>query len=121
MAYTGTLTTLSGVLLMSGENVDATAIIEYNVNQAVGFAEQYLALIGKYDFVANVATLTALGKEVLSEYCARSAALSLIAYNLNSYTTRIEAEDMINIHLYRTKQIEQLLADQNYIKQITGV
>lgn len=121
MAYTGVLCSLSGILVMAGENVDATGNTETNQNILVSYAEQYLSLIGKYDFVANVTTLTALGKEVLGEYCARSVAMSLIAYNMNSFTTRIEAEDMINIHLFRTNKIEKLIADQNYVKQITGV
>lgn len=121
MAFTGVLCTLSGIKVMAGENVDATGMDETFYNLLIGYAEQYLSLIGKYDFVANVSTLTTLGKEVLAEYCGRSVALSLIAYNMDSYTSRIEAEDMINIHLYRMKLIEKLISDQNYVKQITGV
>lgn len=122
MAFGGILCTLSGIKILAGENVDATGMDdEHAVNLLVGYTEQYLSLIGKYDFVANVATLTALGKEVLAEYCGRSVAMSLIAYNMNSFTTRIEAENMINIHLYRMKLIEKLISDQNYVKQITGV
>ena len=122
MAYTGVLVTLSGIKILAGENVDATGMDdEHAVNLLVSMAEQNASLLGKYDFVANVGTLTALGKEVLAEYCGRSVAMSLIAFNTAGFSSLQEAEDMINIHLYRIRNIEKLISDQNYVKQITGV
>lgn len=123
MAFTGILTTISGIDLMSGANINATGATEDSKNILTAMAEQYLALIGNYDFVANVGSLTALGKEVLSEYCARSVAMSLVAYDgtaISTATSLIEAENRMTIHLYRMQLIEKLISDQNYVKRITG-
>lgn len=59
-------------------------------------------------------------KRILSEYCARSAAATLISYNMSGYSSRIDAEDMINVCLFRMNQIEKLLSDQAVVTYLIG-
>ena len=120
MAYTGTLCTEAEIDAFSGENVDATGDTEANHNVLVAQAESYLCNISRYNWVDNYATLNADVKAMLSEYCARYAAMSLIAYNMSGYTTRVEAEDMINIHAWRMIAIEKILLNQMFNTYIQG-
>lgn len=113
MVYTGTIVTEAEMALMAGENVDATGDIEANHNILAGHAEAYLSLLFNYDIVTNWATLTASAKAILSEWAARYAAITLIAYNMvawyNSTSSIIEAEDLIQTHIYRMENIENLI------------
>jgi len=73
------------------------------------YTEAYLCNLIKYDAVTNWGSLNAVYKLMLSEYVARSIAVEAIKYDMDSYTSRVEAEDMINIHLFRMGEIIKLL------------
>lgn len=109
MAATSVLSTDAEMLAMAGELVDATGFTDANKTAWGIQAEDYLCMLCKYDLVTNVATLGANFKMILSEYIARYVGMCAILYNMAGYTSRIEAEDMINIHLFRIKAIEQIL------------
>ena|SRR3990167_2969052 len=118
MAYTGTLCTEAEINMYAGELVDATGNTEANHNSSVGHAEANICLVGKYDFVTNFSSLNSITKKILAEYCARSSAISMIAYNTAGYASLIEAEDMITIHIYKIQEIEKLITDINYRKYL---
>jgi hypothetical protein len=121
MAYTGVLTTEDEIAIFAGENVDATGNTEANRNLLVAQAEARCCGLSRYDWVTNVATITACALKVLNEYCARYAAAALIAYNMGGFTSRIEAENMLNIHLYEMKKIEkEMLMEQKWVKFAGG-
>jgi len=120
MAYTGTLCTEAEITFLAGKLVDETGNVEANHNYAVGWAESYLCNLLQYDVVTNWASLNSKYKLMMSEYVARMAAISMIAYNMAGYTTRIEAEDIINIHWARCQQIEELLLKKS-VKDFLGV
>jgi len=120
MAYTGTIVTEAEMDLMSGENVDATGDTEANHNDLAAQAESYLSNLMRYNVVDNYSTLNEDVKRMLSEWAARYAAISLIAYNMAGFSTRIEAENMITVHAYRMQQIEKLLKEQNTVTYIKG-
>lgn len=120
MTYSGTLATEEDIALMAGENVDATGNSEPNRNLLMAQAESFLCNLCRYNFVDNYGSLNADVKAILTEYCARYCAVALIAYNMAGFTSRIEAEDMINIHIFRMKAIEKILADQKSITYMTG-
>jgi len=113
MAYTGTIVTEAQIALMSGENVDATGDTEANHNDLAAQAEAYLSNLVKYDIVTNWASISTIYRQMFSEWAARYAAIALIAFNMLGYTSRIEAEDMINIHAFRMRKIEKLLEDSS--------
>lgn len=113
MAYTGTIVTSAEMVFMAGENVDATGSVEANWNYLAFYAEAYLSNLVKYDIVTNWGTLTANYKYLFTEWAARFAATQLIAYNMSGYTSRVEAEDMINVHFARMEKIESILNDSS--------
>jgi hypothetical protein len=119
MAYTGVLTTEAEIAVFAGENVDATGNTEANHNLIVPQAESFCCGLSRYNWVDNYADLNADTKKILNEYCARYAAVALIAYNMGGYTSRIEAENMININVFRMRQIEKLLEDQKWVTWAT--
>jgi len=120
MAYTGTIVTSAEMSFMAGELVDATGNVEANWNYLAFYAEAFLCNLVKYDIVTNWASISAIYKPIFTEYAARFAAIQLISYNMAGYTSRIEAEDLINIHWARCKEIIKLL-EQSDIQDFIGV
>jgi len=112
MAATSILSTDDEMNAMAGENVDTTGWTDANKTAWGVQAEAYLNSLKPYDFVTNFATLNAKTKAILSEYIARYTGMSGIAYNMINYSSRIEAEDMINIHIWRMEKIEKQLLKQ---------
>ena len=117
MVYTGTILTEADIALMAGELVDETGDTEANHNLLAAQAEGYLSCLVKYDIVTNWASLSSIYKAIFTEWAARYAAVSLIAYNMGSvgatFSSLIEPEDMIQLHIYRMEQIEKLLKETN--------
>lgn len=120
MVATSILSTDAEMLAMAGENVDATGFTDPNKTAWGLQAEAYLATLARYDFSTNVATLTGVTAEMLSEYVSRYVAICAISYNMAGFTTRIEAEDMINVHAFRMRQIERLLQRQTVVDFVKG-
>ena len=111
MAYTGTIVTAAEMQFMAGENVDANGDVEANHNYLAYYAEAYLSNLVKYDIVTNWASLTANYKRLFTEWAARYGGSQLILYNMEGYTSRQEAEDMVAVHLYVMDKIEALLKE----------
>ncbi len=118
MAYTGTITTEPEIALMAGENVDATGDTEANHNLLVAQAEGFLSGLMQDDVAAGFAGYDTVTKQILSEWASRYAAMQLIAFNMSGYTSRVEAEDMLNIHIFRMDLIERQLLQGRVLKQI---
>ena len=117
MVYTGTITTEPEIALMAGQNVGAGAT-EANNNLLVAQAEGYLSSLLQDDVAAGFGAYDTVTKQILSEWASRYAGASLIADDMSGYTTRIEAEDMINIHMFRMDLIEKQLLQGKVQKQI---
>ena len=95
-----------------GANVDAS--FTATMQDLVGvYAEAYLCTLVKADIVTNWASLSAIYKLLFSEYACRMIAIEAIKYNMGGYTTRIEAERMIQIHAWRMQVIENLLIGED--------
>jgi len=105
---------LSGpALVKAGANVSPVMTASLGLEMD-GFITQARA------FIDNLTKTSGVDNAMLAEYVERSAAVEAIAYDMNSYTTRIEAEDLINIHIFRMNQIIELLNDQS-IQDYMGV
>ena len=108
--YVANIVTVAEMQFMAGENIDATGDVDANHVFLQDYAEAYLSNLLKFNLdAAGWATLTSPNKELISEWAARFAATQLISFNMAGYTTILEAEDMLNIHFYRMRQIETLL------------
>lgn len=120
MVYTGTICTEAEIAVFAGENVDATGDTEANHNILVAQAESYISNLLRYNVVDNYSALNEDVKRSLSEWAARYAAIAVIAYNMAGFTSRIEAEDMINIHAWRMNKLENMLKEQVTVTYLKG-
>lgn len=110
-AYTNTVmvTDTADVAAFMGAGIDAAYTV--TMQDLVGvYTEGYLCMLTNFDLTTGFATLPAKFKPILSEYVARAIAIEGIKYNMKStFTSRVEAEDMINVHLFRMDKIEERL------------
>lgn len=120
MAATSILSTDAQMNAMAGANVAVAGWTDANKTAWGLHAENYLNILCRYNFSDNFATLNADVKYLLSEYVARYVGMCGILYNMVGYTSRIEAEDMINVHVFRMRQIEKLLKDQKSVTYMAG-
>lgn len=61
-------------------------------------AESLVCCIARYDLsTAYAAGLQTIAKFLLNDICSSFVAIEAISYDMSGYTSRIEAEDMINI------------------------
>ena len=117
MAFT--IVTVAEMQFMAGENVDATGDVTANHQFLHDMAAGYLSAILQDDVIAGYAGYDTVPKQIINEYAARFAGAQLILYNMKStYTSRVEAEDMVNMHNFRIKEIESLLEEGEVQKQI---
>ena len=118
MAFT--IVTVAEMQFMAGENVDATGDVTANHQFLHDYAASYLSGLIKFEVIANFSSITTNLQFLITEWAARFAGMQLIAFNMAGFTTRVEAEDMINIHIYRMDIIEKLL-NQASIQDFIGV
>lgn len=116
-----TIVTVAEMQFMAGENRDATGDVTANHQFLHDYANAYLSAMLEYDILANFTnTLKANFKNLITEWAARFAGVQIIAFNPAAYTTLIEAEDLIQIHIYRMEQIEKILKQVGIRKLLGG-
>ena len=119
MAATSILSTDDEMNAMGGELIDTTGWTDANKTAWGIQAEATLVALSRFDWVTNVATLQAKAKAILSEYVARYTAMSGIAFNMATvgatFSSLIEPEDMIQVHIYRLGVIEKLISNQDFV------
>ena len=113
MVYSANIVTVAEMQFMAGKNRDATGDVEANHTALQNQAEAYLSNLLKFNLVTGFGGLTAGIKIIITEWAARYAGMSIIAFNMEGYTSRVEAEDLINIHLKRMADIEKQLNDSS--------
>ena len=97
MVDTGIFCTTAEVERKAGANCSATSKAEAYTNDYVSQAESHINCLCRYNFSDNYAALNADVKSLLKEIASNLAAIYVIQYDMSGFTTRIEAEDMINI------------------------
>ena len=103
---------------MAGENVDATGNVTANHQILHDMAAGFLSGFIQDDVIAGYAGYDSVTKQLINEWAARFAGMQLISFNMAGYTSRIEAEDMINIHVFRMRRIEKALERGEVLKQL---
>ena len=101
MAHTGIyVPTLLELTYKCGEGVAPEAITEAFANSFIQQAESKINVVARKVFAADTAAFTALPattKQLLTDIASNLAAIYAIQYDMSGFTSRIEAEDMINI------------------------
>ena len=115
MADTGIFATTAEVQRKAGANASATSKAEAYTNQYILDAEHFIVALCRYDFIANFATLNTNTKHLLCDAASNMAAIYVISYDMSGFTTRTEAENMVNILWARWNQAIKLLQDQKTV------
>lgn len=90
------MTTEAEIEQKSGAGVSAT--FDTTMMTAANLrAESTVNAVCRYNFSDDYAALNADVKGILSDVCSSLVAIEAISYDMSGYTTRTEAEDMINI------------------------
>jgi len=97
MAHTGIFATSAECIAKLGKNYNSTDVIEARINEFCLQAESLINVTCRYNFSDNYATLNADVKYLLTEVSSNLVAIYGITYDMSGFTSRIEAEDMINI------------------------
>ena len=100
MADTGIYATTAQITDKAGDGASATSKAEAFTNRFVLQAEAVINGSSRVVFAADSAAFAALPtgtKTLLSQVASDLAAIYVIQYDMSGYTSRIEAEDMVNI------------------------
>ncbi len=98
-----------------GLGVSVTAVSEAFANSFIEQAESVINMICRKVFAADTAAFTALPvttKHMLTEVASNLAAIYAITWDMSGFSSRIEAEDMINILRDASLRGLSLLRDQ---------
>ena len=121
MSDTGIFATTAEVGRKSGSGASATSKAEAYVNQYMMEAESYINSVCRYNFSDAYTSLNDDTKGILKECATCMAAINVIQYDMSGYTSRIEAEDMINILRDAYLRCIQLLRDEkvtDFIREV---
>jgi len=97
MADTGIFATTEEVQRKAGENASTTSNTEAYINDFISQAESEINAVTRYNWSDAYSELNVDVKGILKEAASNLAAIYVIQYDMSGFTSRIEAEDMINI------------------------
>jgi len=97
MADTGIFCTTAEVARKAGTNASATSVAEAYTNDYVTQAESFINVATRYNWSDAYSGLDADVKGLLKEIASNLAAIYVIIWDMSGFTSRIEAEDMINV------------------------
>jgi len=97
MVDTGIFATTAEVQRKAGAHASATASAEAYVNDFMAQAESVINSMCRFNFSDAYAGLDADVKGILKLAASNLAAIYVISYDMSGFTTRTEAENMVNI------------------------
>jgi hypothetical protein len=97
MADTGIFCTTAEVQRKAGAGASATSKAEAYVNDYVTQAESIINVMTRHNWSDDYSSLNADVKGILKQIASDLAAIYVIQYDMSGYTSRTEAEDMINV------------------------
>jgi predicted butyrate kinase (DUF1464 family) len=97
MSDDGIFATTAEVGYKAGAKASATSKAEAYVNSYMTQVESFINVACRYNFSDKYTTLNADVKGILKEIASNLAAIYVIQYDLSGFTSRTEAEDMINV------------------------
>ena len=97
MADTGIFATTAEVERKAGANASATSKAEAYVNDYMTQVESLINSVTRFNWSDAYSGLNADTKGILKEVASDLAAIYVIQYDMSGYTSRVEAEDMINV------------------------
>ncbi len=93
----GIFVTTAEVQRKVGANASAVSNVEAFINQYVAEAESLINAITRVNWSALYTTLNAELRDILKMAAGAKAAMMVIQYDMSGFTTRIEAETMLDV------------------------
>lgn len=112
MADTGIFATTAEVGYKAGANASATSKAEAYVNSYMTQVESYINCESRYNWSDAYSTLNADVRGILKEAASNLAAMYVIEYDMSGFTSRAEAESMLNVLYTRAMDCIKLLREQ---------
>lgn len=97
MVYAEIFATAAEVGHKAGAHASATSLGAAYITDFMFQVESQINATCRYNFSDNYATLNDDTRGILKEVASDLAAIYVISYDMSGFTSRIEAEDMINI------------------------
>lgn len=114
MAEEGTLAINQDVLDSAGEGANSTYTAEAYTNRYIKRAEGFICAQARYDYVTNYSSVSTIGKELLREATASMAAIAVIKQDMSGYTSRTEAQVMIDVLYATVVEVVNILRDDGH-------
>lgn len=121
MADTGIFCTTAEVVRKAGSGASSTATAEAYTNDFVTQAESYINCKTRKNWSDAYSGLNVDVKGILKEAASNIAAVYVIIYNMTGYTSRTEAEIMINTLLLRAEKCIEILKEKSTETFMVGV
>jgi len=112
MVDTGIFATTAEVERKAGANASATSKAEAYVNDYMTQVESQINSVTRFNWSDAYSALNADVKGLLKLAASNLAAIYVIQYDMSGFTSRIEAEDMINVLRDQALFALSLLADK---------
>lgn len=112
------LTTSGLCLYKAGVNAGSASSPHRNVSGSefviamISGAEAVLSSIARYDFVTNYSSLNSPTRDILSDAASNYVAAQLIAHDMSQFTSRVEAESMINLYMKNYERAIEMIKDK---------
>ncbi|KKL16246.1 hypothetical protein LCGC14_2497500, partial [marine sediment metagenome] len=94
---TGIFATTAEVARKAGTNASATSVAEAYVNDYMTQAESFINCVTRRNWSDDYSALNVDVKGILKEAASNLAAIYVILWDMSGFTSRVEAEDMINV------------------------
>ena len=120
MADTGIFATTAEIGYKAGANASATSKAEAYTNSYVGQAESRINADTLYNWSDKYAALNADVKSLLKEAASDLAAVYVITYDMSGFTSRAEAQAMIDVLIYNYAECIKILrmeANRTFVQE----
>lgn len=107
-----TLCTSGAVKLKAGANAATLTEAQYDI--FIEQAEGFICSSARYDFVNNYSSISNIGKKFLEDAASSHAAISVINYDMSGFTSRMEAQTMLDVNYAKLVDCVNLLRDEKF-------
>lgn len=115
MVDTGIFATTAEVIRKAGANASSTSASEAYINDYMTQVESFINVVTRKNWSDAYSGLNADVKGLLKLAASNMAAIYVIEYDMSGYSSRTEAENMINILWDAANSAIQLLKDQKSV------
>jgi len=116
MVYGGVFATLLEVQYKAGANASAVSNTEAYINTYMAQVESYINTVSRFNWTDAFGTLNADSKGLLTLAASNMAAIYVIEFDMSGFSSRTEAENMINILWDAANSAINLLKDQKGVE-----